>query len=65
MVFLFNQATNLEQAYAKEPLLTVDDESLGISDWIAINNSTNMEGRSLFTATAMGEISEQIFLVVW
>ncbi len=24
----------LEQAYAKEPLLTVDDESLGISDWM-------------------------------
>ena len=24
----------LEQAYAKEPLLTIDDESLGISDWM-------------------------------
>ena len=50
-----NTSYELEQTQAKEPLLTLDGENLGISDWIRATNSTYLESRSLFTTSTVGE----------
>ena len=48
--FSVNTSYELEEAFAKEPLLTVDDEPIGLSDWQRSTHSANVEGRRVFTA---------------
>ena len=63
--FSVQSSYELEQAYAKEPLLTVDDESLGISDWMRSTTARTWKVGLFSQQRQWVNIRDKYFSSVW